>query len=39
MYASFTSGFGIAGLFILYAHNTHVIRVTCVVGSYCKNDE
>lgn len=39
MYASLTSAFVIAALLVLYAHNTHVISVACVVGRYCKNDE
>lgn len=39
MYVSLTSGFAIAALFILYAHNARVIRVTPVVGGYCKNDK
>lgn len=39
MYASLTSGFAVAALFVFYAHNTHVIRVSCVVGRYCKNDK
>lgn len=39
MYVSLTSGFAVAALFILYAHNTCVITVTPVVGGYCKSDK